>query len=64
VSHVFGQRWRQAGIDISMGPKGSALDNAVCESFFRLAQEGTHPPALLARRSEPRSAIFEWIEAW
>jgi transposase InsO family protein len=23
----------------------------------------THSPALLARRSEPRSAIFEW-EAW
>ncbi|MGH2715585.1 MAG: DDE-type integrase/transposase/recombinase [Thermoleophilaceae bacterium] len=31
---------------------------------LRLAQEGTHPPALLARGSEPRSAIFEWIEAW
>jgi transposase InsO family protein len=31
---------------------------------LRPAQEGTHPPALLARRSEPRSAIFEWIEAW
>lgn len=34
VSHVFGQRWPQAGIDISMGAKGPALDNAACESFF------------------------------
>jgi putative transposase len=31
---VFGQRCREAGIDRSMGAQGSALDNAVCESFF------------------------------
>ncbi len=40
-----------------MGRVGSALDNAMMESFFgTLQREQT--------RSEPASAIFEWIEAW
>ena len=36
----FGQRCREAGIDASMGSKGSALDNAVCESFFASLKKG------------------------
>lgn len=64
VSLVFGQRCREAGIDVSMGAKGSALDNAVCESFF-----GSLKKELIRRRSWPtraeaRSAIFEWVEGW
>jgi putative transposase len=34
VSLIFGQRCSDAGIDLSMGAKGSALDNAVAEAFF------------------------------
>ena len=34
VSLAMGEHLREAGIDISMGSKGSALDNAVIESFF------------------------------
>jgi putative transposase len=61
---VFGQRCRQAGIRISMGARASALDNAVCESFF-----GSLKKELLRRRSwstrrEAQSATFEWIEGW
>ena len=64
VSLVFGQRCREAGIDVSMGAKGSALDNAVCESFF-----GSLKKELVRRRSWPtraeaRSAVFEWVEGW
>jgi putative transposase len=64
VSLVFGQRCRAAGIDVSMGARGSALDNAVCESFF-----GSLKKELVRRRSWPtkseaRTAIFEWIEGW
>jgi transposase InsO family protein len=64
VSLVFGQRCRRAGIEMSMGAKGSALDNAACESFF-----GSLKKELLRRRSWPtrreaQSAIFEWIEGW
>lgn len=34
VSLAMGEHMRDAGIDASMGSKGSALDNAVIESFF------------------------------
>jgi len=34
VSLAMGEHLREAGIDVSMGVKGSALDNAVIESFF------------------------------
>ncbi len=64
VSLVFGKRCREAGIDVSMGAKGSALDNAVCESFF-----GSLKKELVRRRSWPtkreaQSMIFEWIDGW
>jgi putative transposase len=61
---IFGQRCRQAGIDVSMGARGSALDNAVCESFFAsLKKELTRPRSWPTRR-ELQSAIFTWIEGW
>jgi putative transposase len=61
---VFGQRCREADIDVSMGARGSALDNAVCESFFASLKK-----ELIRRRSWPtrrdaQTAIFHWIEAW
>lgn len=47
-----------------MGAQGSALDNAVCESFIGLLEK-----ELLHRRASPTKqaaelAIFEWIEGW
>ncbi len=63
VSLAFGQRCRQAGIELSMGAKGSALDNAVAEAFFKsLKTELVHRRSWPTRQ-EARSAIFEWIEA-
>lgn len=61
---VFGQRCRQAGIEVSMGRRGCALDNAVAESFFASLKK-----ELIRRRSWPtrrdaQSAIFSWIEGW
>jgi putative transposase len=61
---VFGQRCREAGIAVSMGGRGSALDNAVCESFFASLKK-----ELIRRRSWPtrrelQTAVFAWIEAW
>ena len=55
---------RAAGIDVSMGAKGCALDNAVCEAFF-----ATLKKELIRRRSWPtrrelQSAVFAWIEGW
>ena len=64
VSLIFGQTARDAGIAVSMGAKGCALDNAVCEAFF-----ATLKKELTRRRSWPtrrdlQSAVFPWIEGW
>ena len=48
VSLIFGQTARAAGIAVSMGAKGCALDNAVCEAFF-----ATLKKELTRRRSWP-----------
>jgi putative transposase len=64
VSLIVGQTARAAGIDISMGAKGCALDNAVCESFFAtLKKELTRRRSWPTRR-ELESAVFAWIEGW
>ncbi len=64
VSLSFGQSARAAGIDISMGAKGCALDNAVAEAFFAtLKKELTRRCAWPTRR-ELQSAVFAWIEGW
>jgi putative transposase len=64
VSLIFGQTARDAGIDISMGAKGCALDNAVAEAFFAtLKKELTRRRAWPTSR-ELQSAVFAWIEGW
>jgi putative transposase len=64
VSLIFGQTARAAGIAVSMGAKGCALDNAVCEAFFAtLKKELTRRPTWPTRR-ELESAVFAWIEGW
>jgi putative transposase len=61
---LFGQSARKADIAVSMGSRGCALDNAVCEAFFASIKK-----ELIRRRSWPtrralQTAIFTWIEAW
>jgi putative transposase len=64
VSLIFGQTARAAGIAVSMGAKGCALDNAVCEAFFAtLKKELTRRRSWPTRR-ELETAVFAWIEAW
>lgn len=60
----FGKRLEKAGILGSMGRVGSALDNAMAESFFATLQTG-----LLDRHDWPtrvalRLAIFEFVEVF
>jgi putative transposase len=64
VSLALGQRCRQLGIERSMGSRGSAYDNAVCEAFFK-----TLKSELVDRRSWPtkadaRHAVFDFIETF
>jgi putative transposase len=64
VSLIFGQRCRKAGIDVSMGAKGSALDNAVAEAFFATLKKELIRRRAWPTRRELQSAVFAWIEAW
>jgi putative transposase len=61
---VFGQRCRQAGIEVSMGRRGCALDNAVAESFFASLKKELIRRSSWPTRRDAQSAIFSWIEGW
>jgi transposase InsO family protein len=63
TSWAFGHRLRAAGLLGSMGRAGSALDNAMMESFFGTLQRELLDRQRWATRAELASAIFEWIEA-
>ena len=64
VSLIFGQSARAAGIDISMGAKGCALDNAVAEAFFATLKKELTRRSSWPTRRELQSAVFAWIEGW
>ena len=64
VSLAMGNHLREAAIDTSMGAKGSALDNAVAESFFATLKKDLINRRSWPTKGEARVAIFEWIEAF
>jgi putative transposase len=60
----FGKRLEETGIVPSMGEAGSALDNAISESFVAtLKVELVHRRRFLTREAA-RSANFEYLEAF
>lgn len=60
----LGKRLKEAGIVRSMGRVGSALDNAICESFVAsLKCELLHRHRLISREAA-RTAIFDYIEGF
>jgi transposase len=52
------------GIETSMGAQGSALDNAVAESFFASLKKDLINRYSWSTRADARVASFEWIEAF
>jgi len=64
TSWVFGRRLRAAGLLGSMGRIGSALDNAMAESFFSRLQLDLLDTRIWKTRAELAAAMFEWIEGW
>src|SRR5919107_1683019 len=64
VSLIFGQTARDAGIDISMGARGGALDTAVCKSFFPTQKKELPRRRSWPTRRELQTAVFAWIEGW
>jgi putative transposase len=61
---AFGARCRRAGIRLSMGARGCALDNAVIESFFAAMERELTGRRTFATHATARTAIFEWIETF
>lgn len=60
----FGKRLEEAGIVPSMGRAGSALDNAISESFVAsLKCELLHRQRFLSREAA-RTAVFDYIEGF
>jgi transposase InsO family protein len=60
----FGKRLERAGIVLSMGRTGSALDNAISESFVAsLKCELLHRHRFLSREAA-RTAVFDYIEGF
>lgn len=60
----FGKRLEEAGIVPSMGRVGSALDNAISESFVAsLKCELLHGHRFLSREAA-RTAVFDYIEGF
>lgn len=64
VSLAFGRRCRLAGIEQSMGGRGSAYDNAVCESFFKTLKSDLVDRRSWPTKAELRTAIFDYIECF
>ena len=64
IALIFNQRCRLAGINLSMGSKGCAYDNAVAESFFSSLKKDLIYRRSWPTRAEARSAIFDHIEVF
>jgi putative transposase len=60
----FGKRLEQVGIVPSMGRVGSALDNALSESFVATLKAELVSRAKFPSRETARVAIFEYLEAF
>ena len=63
VSVLFGERCREADIDISIG-NTSAYDNAVAESFFASLTKDLLRRQYFRSRAEARTAVFDYIESF
>src|SRR6266542_5186967 len=64
VSLIFGERCRNAGVQLSMGSKGDAYDNAVAESFFASLEKDLLRRRSFATRDDARTAVFDYIETF
>jgi putative transposase len=60
----FGKRLEEVGIVPSMGRTGSALDNAMAESFVSTLKAEMVDRHRFPTREAARVAIFEYIEAF
>lgn len=60
---TFGERLKEAGVFPSMGRVGSALDNAMAESFVSTLKAEL-PERLFPTREAARIAVFDYVEGF
>ena len=60
----FGKRLEQVGIIPSMGRVGSALDNAISESFVATLKSELVSRLRFPSRQAAKTAVFEYLEAF
>ncbi len=58
----FGERLREVGITPSMGRTGTALDNAMAESFVSTLKAELVSGMEFSTRQAAKTAIFEYLE--
>jgi putative transposase len=64
TSLSFAKRLKQVGIVPSMGGVGSALDNAISESFVATLKSELVSRVRFPSRQAAKTAIFEYLEAF
>ena len=64
VSLALGQCCRRAGIELSMGARGWAYDNAVSEAFFKTLKSELVDRRSWPTKAEARRAVFDFIETF
>jgi putative transposase len=64
TSLSFGERLKEAGITPSMGRTGSALDNALAESFVSTLKAELVSTLRFPTRQAAKVAVFEYLEAF
>jgi putative transposase len=64
TADAFAEACEALQIRQSMGRVGSALDNAVAESFFSTLEHEPLPKYRFATRAEARRRVARWIDEW
>lgn len=64
TSVAFGARCRAAGVRPSMGSRGDAYDNSLCESFFATLEWELLDQHRFETQAQAKMAVFEFIEGW
>jgi putative transposase len=64
TSLSFSERLREVGIKPSMGRTGSALDNAMAESFVSTLKAELLEGITFTTRQTAKSAIFEYLDTF
>ena len=64
TSLAFGLRCKEAGVRPSVGSKGDAYDNAMCESFFDSLECERLRRRTFRTQAGARQEVFRYIEGW